>query len=424
MTSFVRVSNADNVVTATKAVTAGVSFEKINTLQSIPTGHKIATCDIQKGHQVTKYGQCIGYASVEIKAGEHVHTHNVEFRNTQIEYEFCTENDPGEFIVNDAVDSFMGFRRANGNVGTRNYIAIVTSVNCSATAARRIADAFGPSELSEYPNVDGVVAFVHGTGCGMAGDGEGFEALQRVMWGYARHPNHAGVLMVGLGCEMNQLDWLLDAYGLEQGPLFQTMNIQNVAGLGKTIEIGIKKVKEMLPVANQAYREKCPVSEIKLALQCGGSDAWSGITANPALGKACDILISQGGTGVLAETPEILMYLNERKQFGVEIGSFQGLQHRAAILWTEIELCKSIVLKALRALDESPDEAGLLASTAKAKTCQVAELASNEGIQMHGGIGMTDEFDIGFFIKRARVAQMLYGDRRYHLNRYAELRAY
>ena len=119
-----------------------------------------------------------------------------------------------------------------------------------------------------------------------------------------------------------------------------------------------------------------------------------------------------------------LRYLNERKQFGVEIGSFQGLQHRAAILWTEIELCKSIVLKALRALDESPDEAGLLASTAKAKTCQVAELASNEGIQMHGGIGMTDEFDIGFFIKRARVAQMLYGDRRYHLNRYAELRAY
>ena len=223
MTSFVRVSNADNVVTATKAVTAGVSFEKINTLQSIPMGHKIATCDIQKGHQVTKYGQCIGYASEEIKAGEHVHTHNVEFRNTQIEYEFCTDNDPGECIVNDAVDSFMGFRRANGNVGTRNYIAIVTSVNCSATAARRIADAFGPSELSEYPNVDGVVAFVHGTGCGMAGDGEGFEALQRVMWGYARHPNHAGVLMVGLGCEMNQLDWLLEAYGLEQGPLFLSL---------------------------------------------------------------------------------------------------------------------------------------------------------------------------------------------------------
>ena len=305
MTSFVKLSSDDNVVTATKAVNAGVTTEGIKTQESVPSGHKIAVCDIKKGQQVTKYAQCIGFASLDIKAGEHVHTHNVEFRNTQTDYEFCTNNEPTNFVDHDARDTFMGFRRANGNIGTRNYIAIVTSVNCSATAARRIADAFGPRELSEYPNVDGVVAFVHGTGCGMAGDGEGFEALQRVMWGYARHPNHAGVLMVGLGCEMNQIDWLLDAYGLEQGPLFHAMNIQNVAGLAKTIEMGVKKVKEMLPIANQAYREECPVSELKVALQCGGSDAWSGITANPALGKACDILIAQGGTGVLAETPEI-----------------------------------------------------------------------------------------------------------------------
>ncbi len=305
MTSFVRLSGADNVVTAIKAVNSGILIEDVNTLQSVPTGHKIASCNIKKGQEVIKYGQCIGYAAINIKAGEHVHTHNVEFRNTQTAYEFCTENDPVDFVNPGSVDNFMGFKRDNGSVGTRNYIAIVTSVNCSATAARRIADAFGPKELSEYPNVDGVVAFVHGTGCGMAGDGEGFEALQRVMWGYARHPNHAGVLMVGLGCEMNQIDWLLDAYGLEQGPLFQTMNIQNVTGLGKTIEIGIRKVKEMLPIANLAYREECPVSELKIALQCGGSDAWSGITANPALGKACDILISHGGTGLLAETPEI-----------------------------------------------------------------------------------------------------------------------
>ena len=174
MNPFVRLSDFDNVVTATKTVTAGVSCEEFNALENIPMGHKIAANNIKKGQQVTKYGQCIGYASVEIKAGEHVHTHNVEFRNTQAEYEFCTDNDAGGFVINDARDSFMGFKRANGSVGTRNYIAIVTSVNCSATAARRIADAFGPSELSEYPNVDGVVAFVHGTGCGMAGDGEGF----------------------------------------------------------------------------------------------------------------------------------------------------------------------------------------------------------------------------------------------------------
>ena len=199
----------------------------------------------------------------------------------------------------------MGYRRENGTVGTRNYIAVVTSVNCSATAARRIADAFGPEELAAYPNVDGVVAFVHGTGCGMGGDGEGFEALQRVMWGYAKHPNHGGVIMVGLGCEMNQIDWLLEAYGLKQGPLFQTMNIQGVAGLRRTIEMGIEKVRAMLPVVNEARREPCPASALKVALQCGGSDAWSGITANPALGYACDLLVAQGGTGVLAETPEI-----------------------------------------------------------------------------------------------------------------------
>ena len=139
----------------------------------------------------------------------------------------------------------------------------------------------------------------------MAGDGDGFEALQRVMWGYARHPNHAAVLMVGLGCEMNQIDWLLEAYGLAQGPTFQTMNIQNVAGLRRTVTLGIEKVTAMLPAANRARRTDCPASALKVALQCGGSDAWSGVTANPALGYACDLLAAQGGTGVLAETPEI-----------------------------------------------------------------------------------------------------------------------
>jgi len=305
MNSFVRLSNDDNVLTVIKDVGPGEKVEDIEVLQRVPAGHKIASSDINKGQQVTKYGQFIGFATSNIKAGEHVHTHNLEFRNTDTGYEFCTDQAIVNFVSSDLRDTFMGYRRTNGKVGTRNYLAVVTSVNCSATAARRIAEAFGPEELQEYPNVDGVVAFVHGTGCGMAGDGEGFEALQRVMWGYARHPNHAGVLMVGLGCEMNQIDWLLDAYGLKQGPLFQTMNIQNIAGLAKTIELGVKKVKEMLPIANQVSREKCPVSELTIALQCGGSDAWSGITANPALGNACDILVSQGATGVLAETPEI-----------------------------------------------------------------------------------------------------------------------
>ena len=302
---FVRLDDADNVVTATRSLEAGTDVEGTTTNGLIPSGHKIATKAIPKGSVIRKYAQIIGYAEDDIAPGEHVHTHNTEFRNTDVAYEFGTDLRPVAMVPEAERDTFMGYRRDNGSVGTRNYIAVITSVNCSATAARRIADSFGPDELAAYPNVDGVVAFVHGTGCGMAGDGDGFEALQRVMWGYARHPNHAGVLMVGLGCEMNQIDWLLEAYGLKQGPLFHTMNIQNVAGLQKTIEMGVEKVRAMLPLANEAQRTPCPASELTVALQCGGSDAWSGITANPALGHACDLLAAQGGTGVLAETPEI-----------------------------------------------------------------------------------------------------------------------
>jgi altronate hydrolase len=301
----VRLDPADNVVTATRALEAGVSVEATTTRSLIPSGHKIATADIAKGEALRKYAQIIGYASCDIAAGDHVHTQNVEFRNTDAVYEFSTDLRTVEMVPEAERDTFMGYRRANGQVGTRNYIAIVTSVNCSATAARMIAGHFTPEIMAAYPHVDGVVAFVHGTGCGMAGDGDGFEALQRVMWGYARHPNHAGVLMVGLGCEMNQIDWLLDAYGLKQGPTFQVMNIQSVAGLRKTVELGIAKIEAMLPLANEARRTPCPASELTVALQCGGSDAWSGITANPALGYACDLLVAQGGTGVLAETPEI-----------------------------------------------------------------------------------------------------------------------
>ena len=301
--SLLRLDPNDTVAVAREALSVGQSYDGVTVAEAVPRGHKVAVSDIKAGDPVLKYAQIIGIASQDIAAGSHVHTQNLAFQPVAGTYEFGTNlraaPSPSE------TDTFMGFRRETGKVGTRNYIAIVTSVNCSATAARMIAGHFTPDRLAAYPNVDGVVAFVHGTGCGMAGDGDGFEALQRVMWGYAKHPNHAGVLMVGLGCEMNQIDWLLEAYGLKQGPLFQTMNIQNVAGLRKTVEMGIAKVEAMLPIANEATREPCPASELTVALQCGGSDAWSGITANPALGHACDLLVAQGGTGVLAETPEI-----------------------------------------------------------------------------------------------------------------------
>lgn len=269
----------------------------------IPRGHKIAMDDIPKGAPVRKYAQVIGYAAEDIAKGAHVHTHNLEFRNVDTEYEFATNLQPAAPARE--TDYFMGYRRATGRVGTRNYIAVLTSVNCSATAARLIAEHFTPERLADYPNVDGVVAFVHGTGCAMGGDGTGFELLQRTLWGYARNPNVGGVLMAGLGCEMMQIDWLIESYGLKPGPLFQTMNIQDIGGLRRTVEWGIEKINAMLPIVNDVKREKCPASELMVALQCGGSDAWSGITANPAVGYACDLLVAQGGTGVLAETPEI-----------------------------------------------------------------------------------------------------------------------
>ncbi|WP_238367474.1 UxaA family hydrolase [Mesobacterium pallidum] len=295
----VRLSDADNVVTAITSLVVGDE----GATQLIPRGHKLATRAIRAGEPVVKYAQTIGYAAEDIPQGAHVHTHNLAFRNVDMDYEFSTNLRP--VAPASTPDTFMGYRRPSGRVGTRNYIAVLTSVNCSATAARMIANHFTPDRLADYPNVDGVVAFVHGTGCGMAGSGDGFEALQRVMWGYARNPNVAAVLMAGLGCEMNQIDWLIEAYGLTPGPLFQAMNIQDVGGLRKTVELGIQKIEAMLPLVNEAQREECPASELMVALQCGGSDAWSGITANPAVGYACDLLVAQGGTGVLAETPEI-----------------------------------------------------------------------------------------------------------------------
>ena len=301
--SLIRLNPADNVAIAQTRLEAGTTVDNIVLTEPVPAGHKVAIARIEKGERVIKYAQMIGVASEAIAIGSHVHSHNLSFTAVDQTYQFGTNLHP--VALAEQRDTFLGYDRGNGRVGTRNYIGILTSVNCSATVARMVADYFTAERLGEYPNIDGVAAFVHGTGCGMGGDGTGFEALQRVMWGYARHPNLAGVVMIGLGCEMNQIDWLLEAYGLEHGPLFQTMNIQNVAGTRETVERGIEKVSAMLPLANQVTRTPCDVAHLKVALQCGGSDAWSGVTANPALGYACDLIAAQGGTGVLAETPEI-----------------------------------------------------------------------------------------------------------------------
>lgn len=300
---FVKLDPSDSVVIATQSLGLGSKVEGIDVLDQIPSGHKLAVKTMQAGQPVLKYGQIIGYASCEISAGQHVHTHNLVFRSSTLNHE-VGKGLPSEALVR-ADRQFSGYRRENGRIGTRNFIAILTSVNCSATAARQIAERFDNASLGEYQNVDGVAAFVHGTGCGLDSAGEGYANLQRVLWGYASHPNCGGVLLVGLGCETNHIGDLLERYNLSMNDRFQVMNIQDMGGLRKTIDAGAGLVRDMLPIVNQIKRSPCPVSGLTLGLQCGGSDAWSGVTANPALGYASDLLVQHGGTAVLAETPEI-----------------------------------------------------------------------------------------------------------------------
>jgi altronate hydrolase len=303
----VRLHPADNVVTARIDMLAGTGIddEGVSAAEPVPSGHKIATRLITKGEEIRKYDQVIGFATQDVAPGEHVHVHNVEMRDFDRDYQFCQGVTATAFVPEADRRTFQGYVRGNGRVGTRNYIGVLTSVNCSATAAKYIADSVSEELMAKHPTVDGVVALTHSTGCGMAGAGEGYANLQRVLWGFAQHPNFAGILMVGLGCEVNQIDFLLEAYGLERGPKFQTMTLQDTGGTRKTVARGLGLITDMLPEAGKAQRQTVPVSELTLALQCGGSDAYSGMTANPALGAAATLLVQHGGTAVLAETPEI-----------------------------------------------------------------------------------------------------------------------
>ena len=302
---FIQLSANDNVVVAMKPLGLGARINGIEITDLIPPGHKISNTDITNGEPIIKYGQVIGFAACDISAGQHVHVHNIEFRQSQPEHNIGEGVKDIAPLPDTTERFFSGYDRGNGKYGTRNFITILTSVNCSASAAKAIAAHFNEQILADYPNVDGVVAFTHGTGCAMDNTGEGYANLHRVLWGYASHANCGGVLMVGLGCETNQIDDFLSLYGLTENPLFQTMNIQSIGGLRKTITAGIERVYAMLKDVNKVKRTLCPLSGLTLGLQCGGSDAMSGITANPALGYASDLLIRHGGTAVLAETPEV-----------------------------------------------------------------------------------------------------------------------
>ncbi len=303
----IRLNVADNVVVARAEILPGTEIpgEGVAAREAIPAGHKLATRTVAAGEPLRKYDQIIGFAKAEIPPGSHVHTHNVEMAAFERDYAYCSDARPTAYFNDAERATFQGIARPNGRVATRNYLGILTSVNCSATVARYIAERFDKAALADTPNVDGVVALVHGTGCGMADSGEGYANLQRTLWGFARHPNFGGVLMAGLGCEVNQIDFLLEAYGIERGPRFRTMTIQDAGGTRKAVERGVAMIEEMLPEADKVERQALPASHLTLALQCGGSDAYSGITANPALGAAADLLVRHGGTAILAETPEI-----------------------------------------------------------------------------------------------------------------------
>ncbi len=303
-----RLQPQDNVVVAVDVLQPGLPTAAGPAPRvRVPKGHKMATAPIAAGAPVLKFGQIIGFATQAIAPGDWVHEHNLAMGGDfDRDYQFAEGARPETVLPPEQQATFQGFRRADGRAGTRNYLAILTSVNCSASVARFMAKEVERSGiLADYPNIDGVIALVHGTGCGMADRGPGFEALKRTQWGYATNPNIAGVLLVGLGCEVFQIGRMKAEYGLGEGAHFQTMTIQDSGGTRKTVEGGVARLRAMMPDADAARRETIPASELVLALQCGGSDGYSGITANPALGAAADILIDNGGTAILSETPEI-----------------------------------------------------------------------------------------------------------------------
>jgi arabinonate dehydratase len=317
----IRLHAEDDVVIARLEIPAGtlVTRESVRAAVRIPAGHKIAVRAIAQGAAVRRYHQVIGFATQAIQPGDHVHVHNLAMGDFQRDYAFSSLKKETDFVAEPA--TFMGIVRADGRVATRNYLGILTSVNCSATVARMIARFF-EGKLEEFPNVDGVVALTHKTGCGMASEGEATDILRRTIAGYARHPNFFSSQLVGLGCEANQINMLLSAQNLKRGERLGAFTIQEKGGTRKAVENGIARIKEMLPEANKAKRVPVPASHLMLGLQCGGSDGYSGISANPALGAAVDLLVRHGGTAILSETPEIYgaEHLLTRRSVTKEVG--------------------------------------------------------------------------------------------------------
>jgi len=332
--AVIQLNEQDNVVIALRDLTKGEQPDPLNlTLETaIKRGHKIALKPIKQGESILRYGQIIGQAKYDLKTGEHVHTHNLAMSQFKQEYEFTTKAYSLPVIKSNR--TFMGYHRADGRVGTRNYVGIISTVNCSGSVARFIAEEAEKTRLLDaYANVDGVVPIVHGGGCGLSAKDEGYAALFRIISGYAQHPNFAGILLIGLGCEVMQISDLVDRRPIRPDGELRYMTIQNEGGTQRTIQRGLAELSEILAIANTSRRESAPVGKITLGMQCGGSDGYSGITANPALGYASDLLVRHGATTILSETPEIYgaEHLLTQRAISEEIG--QKLLERIA--WWE-----------------------------------------------------------------------------------------
>jgi altronate dehydratase len=319
---LLRLHPQDSVAIAVNDILAGTDLPEfgLTALERIPAGHKLALVPHDAGAVVRRYGQMIGLATAPIAAGAHIHSHNLGMGAHHQDPAFGV--DARALPAIEAPRSFLGYHRADGRVGTRNYLGVLTSVNCSGSVARFIAEAAEKSGLlDEFPNVDGVVPIMHGTGCGM-GPGAGYDVLHRTLQGYARNPNFGGILLVGLGCEVLQIPDLVGRGRMRSDNNFRSMTIQATGGTRRSVEMGLELLREMAVQANSASRQPAPVSHLTVALQCGGSDGYSGMTANPALGVMSDLLVRHGGTTILAETPEIYgaEHLLTRRAVSPEVG--------------------------------------------------------------------------------------------------------
>jgi altronate hydrolase len=340
----------DPLVVATRDLAVGeaIGIGQVTPVERIGRGHKLAIKPIAQGMPVRKLGQIIGMATQSIAPGQHVHVHNVEFRPSEADHAIGGQRGNFPVLPEHEAATFRGIRRADGTVATRNFIGVLTTVNCSAQVARMISDHFRMTDaLKDYPNVDGVVALTHKSGCAGGDDSEGTRILRRTVGGYAKHANFAAVLIIGLGCESNQLPRLVTEEGLRTGQRIHALIIQESGGTRKTVEAGIAKIMELLPEANAVKREILPAKYLTLGLQCGGSDGFSAITANPALGVAADLLVRNGGTSILSETPEI--YGAEHMLLGRAVSDEVGKKLLDLLRWWE-----NYAAKGNESLDNNP----------------------------------------------------------------------